>query len=193
MRTLAEGTRALIACKSFHYYMYVHFVCISSGGNLTLTCVDRPNFGEGSAIDKQLNQNSKGKDRLVQKGSMHFVPLKSSSTFKVWSNRNLPRQHGGVEPVWIDHSTTALGRGVQFKSSPTPRPQTSPASRSESVVRSSLDGTASGTAGSRSSSPILATSPQRRWVEDRQLPRRGPVSSPVRISMGLDEKPRVGH
>ena len=49
---------------------------------------------------------------------MHFDQVSRSPPFKVWSG-HLPKQFGGVEATWVDQSTTKLGRGVQFLSSPT--------------------------------------------------------------------------
>jgi hypothetical protein len=139
--------------------------------------VRRPKFGDG---EKSPND----KTFIAKKGTLNFVPLKSTTHLKVWSNSSLPRQYGGVEPVWVDQSTTALGRGVQFKTAPPPRPQTAPSSRS---TPESGGGESLGSPDSKSTSPLA----QRRFVDDRQLPRSGPISSPPRVSMGLDERARL--
>jgi hypothetical protein len=76
--------------------------------------VPRATFGDTGTKNERAKPKSPGKD------NMNFVPLPAGfSRFKVWSSRGLPRQVGGAETVIVDQSTTALGRGVQFRSSPT--------------------------------------------------------------------------
>ena len=144
-------------------------------------------FDQGAAedADKDKAQGFR-KARDKTRSGMNFVPLSSKSPpLKVWAN--LPRQFGGIESVWVDHGSTALGRGVHLKKSPSeprfggiaPHPNT-------------YEGSASARADTPESRD-QSRSPQsqhRQWVEDRQLPRRGPVSSPPKIALGLDGKTR---
>jgi len=76
-------------------------------------------------MDKEREKEEREKEKEKERGrvgkaqvKMHFDQVSRSPPFKVWSG-HLPKQFGGVEATWVDQSTTKLGRGVQFLSSPT--------------------------------------------------------------------------